>query len=133
RMLFGEPLEHASVNYVVTAPGPSGAGVSFAAEFVISALMMSTVLWVSNSRRLSRYTPFFAGGLIATFIIFEAPFSGMSMNPARTTGSAFSAGEWTAIWVYFVAPATAMFLASLIYRARRGAQRVFCAKFHHHN
>lgn len=132
-LLIGEPLEHAAVNYVTTMPGSSGAGVAFAAEFGISALMMSMVLWTSNSRRLSRYTPFFAGALVATFITFEAPLSGMSMNPARTTGSAFSAGEWTALWIYFVAPASAMLFASAIYRVRRGAHAVFCAKFHHHN
>ena len=95
-VLIGPPLQHSAVNYVVTAPGPAGPRVAFVAEFVISMLMMSTVLWVSNSRRLSRFTPLFAGTLVATFITFEAPLSGMSMNPARTFGSAFPAGEWTA-------------------------------------
>jgi aquaporin Z len=132
-VLIGPPLQHASVNYVVTAPGPSGARVAFAAEFVISALMMSMVLWVSNSRRLSRFTPLFAGSLIATFITFEAPLSGMSMNPARTVGSAFSADEWTSVWIYFVAPVGAMLFAAIFYRVRRGIHAVFCAKLHHCN
>ena len=131
--LIGPPLQHAAVNYVVTIPGPSGVGTAFAAEFIISALMMSMVLWVSNSRRLSRFTPLFAGALIAMFITFEAPLSGMSMNPARTVGSAFSANEWTSVWLYFIAPAAAMLFASILYRFRRGVHAVFCAKFHHCN
>ena len=131
--LIGPPLQHAAVNYVVTVPGPRGARTAFAAEFIISALMMSTVLWVSNSRRLSRFTPLFAGALVATFITFEAPLSGMSMNPARTVGSAFSADEWTSLWIYFVAPAGAMLFASMLYRFRRGVHAIFCAKLHHCN
>jgi len=132
-ILIGPALQDTSVNYAVTIPGSGGPWIAFVAEFVISMLMMSTVLWVSNSRRLSRYTPLFAGALIATFITFEAPLSGMSMNPARTVGSAFRADEWTALWIYFVAPTTAMLLASVIYRFRHGVHRVFCAKFHHCN
>src|SRR5262249_22138405 len=99
----------------------------------ISFVMMSMVLWTSNSKRLSRFTPLFAGALVATFITFEAPLSGMSMNPARTVGSALSANEWTALWIYFIAPSSGMLFASVVYRFLFGAQRVFCAKFHHHN
>jgi aquaporin Z len=131
--LIGSALQHSAVNYAVTVPGPRGPWVAFIAEFGISMLMMSMVLWVSNSRRLSRYTPLFAGALIAAFITFEAPLSGMSMNPARTVGSAFNAGEWTALWIYFAAPTAAMLLASVLYRFRKGANRVFCAKLHHSN
>ena len=132
-LLIGPALQDATVNYAVTVPGPGGPWIAFVAEFVISMLMMSMVLWISNSRRLSRYTPLFAGALISTFITFEAPLSGMSMNPARTVGSAFHAGEWTALWIYFVAPTMAMLLASVLYRFRKGAHRVFCAKLHHCN
>jgi len=118
----------AQVDYVATVPGPQGAWVAFAAEFVISCLMMSAVLRVSNSRRWSRYTPIIAGCLVATFIMFESPFSGMSMNPARTIASAAPSGIWTAFWVYLIAPPLAMLGAARLYSGR-----VFCAKFHHHN
>jgi aquaporin Z len=130
---IGPALQDATVNYAVTVPGPGGPWIAFIAEFVISMLMMSMVLWVSNSPRISRYTPLFAGALISTFITFEAPLSGMSMNPARTVGSAFHAGEWTALWIYFAAPTAAMLLASVLYRFRRGVHKVFCATLHHCN
>jgi aquaporin Z len=91
------------------------------------------VLNCSNHRRLSRYTPYFAGLLLAVYISIEAPISGMSMNPARTFGSAFSAHSWTALWVYFTAPLVGMMLAAELYARTRGLQRVFCAKYHHHN
>ncbi len=108
-----------------------GTGVAFAAEFAISFVLMLTVLNVSDRPRLSRYTPFFAAMLVATFITFEAPFSGMSMNPARTFGSAFVGQIWTALWIYFTAPVLAMLCAAFVYR--RTGRVVYCAKLHHHN
>ena len=123
----------ARVRFVATVPGMGGPLVAFAAEFAISFLLVSIVLNVSNSRRLSRFTPWVAGILVATFISVESPFSGMSMNPARTVGSALPANIWTAMWVYFVAPTLAMLCAGQLYRHWRGAHRVFCAKYHHHN
>jgi aquaporin Z len=122
-----------TVNYAVTAPGPAGMWAAFAGEFTISFLIVTIVLNVSNSPRTARYTPWMAGFLIATFISIEAPLSGMSMNPARTFGSALPANVWTGIWIYFVAPPLAMLMAARLYVHSRGAQRVFCAKYHHHN
>jgi aquaporin Z len=121
------------VHYVVTAPGPGGPRVAFLAEVAISFGMMLTVLIVSNNKRLARFTGIFAACLVAAYITFEAPLSGMSMNPARTFGSAFSAGDWRSLWIYFAAPTLGMALAAAHYRAWRGPHAVFCAKLHHHN
>ena len=132
-LLIGLPLRHSGVNYVVTAPGQDGPAVTFWAELMISTILMTAVLVVSNTKRLSRYTGIFAGALVATFITFEAPFSGMSMNPARTFASAFSAGEFPSIWIYFTAPPLGMFFAAQLYRLRGGARAVHCAKLNHHN
>jgi aquaporin Z len=123
----------ARVQFVSTVPGAGGPWIAFAAEFTISFLLISVVLNVSNSRRFSRFTPWVAGFLVATFISVESPLSGMSMNPARTVGSAFSSGIWAAVWVYFLAPALAMVSAGQLYRHWSSARRVFCAKYHHHN
>ncbi len=71
--------------------------------------------------------------LVATYITVEAPISGMSMNPARTFGSALSAHVWTALWVYFSAPILGMLLAAESYLRLKGAREVFCAKLYHNN
>lgn len=122
-----------NVNYVVTVPGPQGIRVAFLAEAAISFGMMLLVLTVSNHKKLARFTGLFAGSLVALYITLEAPLSGMSMNPARTFGSAFSAGDWRSLWIYFTAPTVGMLLAAAHYRAWRGPHAVFCAKLHHHN
>jgi aquaporin Z len=130
-LLLGRLLADARVNYVVTVPGTPGVAAAFAGEVVISFVLMSVVLRASNHARLARWTGLLAGLLVALYISVESPVSGMSMNPARTFGSALSAGVWTALWVYFTAPLAGMLLAAELF-ARTGA-RAACAKLHHHN
>jgi aquaporin Z len=128
-----EAVAHPAVNYVTTTPGEAGALVAFAAELGISFILMSVVLRVSNAAPLARYTPLFAGALVATYITLEAPISGMSMNPARTFGSALAAQLWTSLWIYFAAPPLGMLAAAEVYRWQKGDHAVLCAKLHHHN
>lgn len=131
--VLGKMVADPAVNYVVTVPGPDGALVALVAEFVIAFGMMSVVLNASNHHKLSRYTGLFAGMLVATYITIEAPFSGMSMNPARTMGSAYSADLWKAIWVYFTAPPLGMLTAAELYLWHAGRASVKCCKLHHDN
>ncbi|HWU41493.1 MAG TPA: aquaporin [Candidatus Acidoferrum sp.] len=126
-------IADAHVNYVVTAPGLGGVGVAFFAEFLISFGLMSVVLIASNTDQMARFTGVFAGLLVATYITLEAPLSGMSMNPARTFGSAIGARSWEFLWIYFTAPPLGMLLAASMYRKVWGLRGVICAKLHHHN
>ena len=129
--VFGELLAHPTVNFVATLPGPDGAALAFAAEVLISMLLMTVLLTVSNQERWNRFTGLFAGVLIATYISVEGPVSGMSMNPARTLASALPGGIWMSLWVYFLAPPIGMLLAGELYRRRQ--RKVLCAKLHHEN
>jgi aquaporin Z len=126
-----EALSHPTVHYAATLPGPQGMIVAFVAEFAIAFVLMFVVLRVSNTPHIARYTGVFAGVLVATYITLEAPFSGMSMNPARTFGSAFVGHLWTGLWIYFTAPVLAMQLAATLYLRGKGV--VYCAKYHHYN
>ncbi|MFM9904019.1 MAG: MIP/aquaporin family protein [Pyrinomonadaceae bacterium] len=130
-LIFGRLLEDGAVNFVVTMPGSYGVGAAFAAEVVISFFMMTMILFTSNSLRISRLTPFFAGTLVAIYIAVESPVSGMSMNPARSFASAAVSGNWTAAWIYFVAPPVAMLTAAELFVRTRGIKAVLCAKLNH--
>jgi len=130
-LLFRPWIGDPSVNYVATVPGPWGLGVAFAAELVISALLMLMVLSVSSRPGLARFTGCFAGLMVALYITVEAPYSGMSMNPARTVGSAAFAGVWTGWWLYFLAPLLGMLLAAELVRHRKDVRERVCAKFCH--
>lgn len=130
---LGGALTDPAVRYVVTVPGPRGPWVALLLEFLIAFVLMSVVLHTSNHHDLSRYTGLFAGLLVATYIAIEAPFSGMSMNAARTFGSAISADIWKSFWVYLTAPPLGMLAAAEFYLWRKGRMAVKCCKLHHDN
>jgi len=132
-LFLGKQLADPAVRYVVTVPGPHGPWVALLAEFAIAFGLMTTVLYFSNHHQLDRYTGLFAGLLVATYITLEAPFSGMSMNPARTFGSGFSAEVWSGLWIYLTAPPLGMLTAAELYLWRKGRLAVKCCKLHHNN
>jgi aquaporin Z len=130
---LGAVLAHPAVSYAATVPGPGGRGVAFAAETLMTLVLMTVILIVSNRPDLNRFTGLCAAALVATFIVVEAPLSGMSLNPARTVGSAVHAVRWTALWVYLAAPLLGMLGAAELHVALRGRLAVRCAKLHHDN
>jgi aquaporin Z len=131
-LLLGAPGDP-TIRYAATLPGIYGAGLAFIGEVVISFALMLTVLFASNHNLLSRYTPYFVGALYAIFITLETPLSGMSMNPARTFGSAFRGCYWHALWVYFLGPPLGMSVAAEFFLRVRGGAGPYCAKLHHAN
>ncbi len=128
---LGPRLMHASVNYVATVPGRAGLLPAWLGEFAIALLMMTTVLQLNRFPSLAPYTGWFAGALVALYITFEAPLSGMSLNPARTFGSAVVGQVWTALWIYFTAPTLGMLAAVELHRVLSRRRHALCAKLSH--
>ena len=115
---FANPL----IDFGVTKPQPPHASMSaFVAEFVISFVLMFVMLIVINSETLEKRAALVTGVLIAFYLIFELPFSGMSLNPARSFAAALAANEWEHLWIYFVAPPSAMLLAAEIFNGIKPA------------
>jgi aquaporin Z len=130
--LLGASFADPPVSYVATMPGAGGIAAALFAEAVISFGLMTMILFATNTPGLMRLTGVFAGCLVALYITFEAPLSGMSMNPARTLASALPGGLWQGLWIYFVGPAAGMLLAVEVYRLLRRTPAVVCAKLNHH-
>ncbi|MFD2786200.1 MIP/aquaporin family protein [Hymenobacter rubripertinctus] len=115
-LVLGDYYAHMSVHFITTKPGPGGPAVAFAAEFVISFGLMWLLLLALHSARLQPVTGWLVGGLLMVYIIVEAPLSGMSLNPFRTLSAAVVAGDYTALWVYLLAPTAAMCLATALFQ-----------------
>lgn len=111
-------MAHPSVNYAATIPGTAGIWVAFLLETSLAFVLFLTVLISSNDLKWAKYTGFLAGIWLIIFITFEAPFSGMSINPARTVASALPAGIWLGWWLYFIGPIAGMMSAGFVYRKR---------------
>lgn len=122
-LLFGSALSDASINWVVTRPGAHGRAVAFAAELAMTLTLMSVVLGLSNHPRWAPRTGIASAALLAVFITLEAPLSGMSLNPARTFGPALFARDFTALWIYFIAPPAGTLLAAWLHSRHRPGGR----------
>lgn len=119
-----------AVNYVATTP--SGGDLSaFCAEFGLAFVLLSVVMTVNRSPRLAPYTGVCAAVLVAVFITVAAPISGMSINPARTFGSALWAHVWSGFWIYLTAPLLGMLTGVELQRRLMGRHDRLCGKLTH--
>lgn len=101
----------------VTLPDPIyGVSAAFAGELISTFILMAAILGMTNFGHYSRYTGLAVGAVITVEVWIEAPFSGTSLNAARSFGPALLTGEWNAFWIYAVAPLAGALIAALSYR-----------------
>jgi aquaporin Z len=93
--------------------------------------MMTVVLALNGFPNIAKRTGYAAGLLVALYITFEAPLSGMSINPARTLGSALPAGIFTGLWIYFTAPVLGMLSAVELHALFGRPRHLLCGKLSH--
>ena len=123
-----------AVRYVVTTPGPRRTVGSVAGGIRHCGrndVGRAVFLESSPARRLHRSCS--PGLLVATYITIEAPFSGMSMNPARTFGSAFPSGIWDGLLGLPDSAAAGHADRLRVLSVANGRQAVKCCKLHHNN
>lgn len=83
------------------AVGPFGAtGI----EAAMTALLIVTIFVFVSSRRTARWTPLAAAVVVAVLVWQGAPYTGTSLNPARSLGPAVVTGRFTDYWVYVIGP-----------------------------
>ncbi|MHC4947639.1 MAG: aquaporin [Planctomycetota bacterium] len=98
-------------------------GLELIATFLLMVVMMGTVV---DSRGVGRTMS--VGGLavgltLTACMLFIGPFTGGSLNPARSFGPALLAGAWDLHWVYWGAPAAGAVLAAVLYDRILGGGR----------
>ncbi len=123
-------MRHPAVHFIVTVPGNSGLLGAAVGEAAISFFLMLTVLAMSASRYASG-TGLVAGALVALYIAVEAPYSGMSMNPARSAASSIVAGDFRAWWLYVLVPPLSMLAAAEVFVRSAGWLRGVRTKLPH--
>lgn len=122
-----------SVQWGLTLPGEGySVAEAFAAELVITFLLVFLVLYCVSNQRFARLTPFLAGALVAFLVFVEAPVSGTSLNPARSFAPALVSLRFEHHWLYWIAPPLgALAAVALIRRVVDTRERPGCAKLFH--
>jgi aquaporin Z len=77
----------------------------FLLELVASAIFVAVILQVTRSGRYGASTLIAIPLTLAAIHLALIPFSGSSVNPARSFAPVLVSGDhWSDIWIYFVAP-----------------------------
>ncbi|XP_068145040.1 aquaporin [Drosophila tropicalis] len=86
-------------------------------EFFLGLLLVLTVFGACDGNKPdSKYTAPLAIGMSVTLgHLGTIRYTGSSMNPARTVGTAFATDIWTAHWVYWAGPILGGVAAALLY------------------
>ena len=85
---------------------------AFVIELILTWLLMFVILGVSTgSKEKGLYAGVAVGSTVALEAMFAGPFTGASMNPARTLGPALASGELSTLWIYLVATTLGAILA----------------------
>jgi len=85
---------------------------AFWIEVLITWILMTSILLIIKTKNLLLIA------ITVGFVVFAAafiagPFTGASMNPARSFGPALFAGEIAILWLYFIAPLLGAGLAGI--------------------
>lgn len=89
----------------------------FGIEFFLGLVLVLTVFGVSDVNKPdSHYLAPFAIGMSATLgHLGTQRYTGASMNPARTFGTAYATNNWDSHWVYWAGPILGGIVAAMIY------------------
>lgn len=99
-------------------------------EAGMTAALVVLLLVLTSRARAARYTPLGNWVLVAVLVWQGAPYTGTSLNPARSLGPALLAPLLGPLWVYLVGPAAGSLLASGLVRLAGGAEPVTAKLFH---
>lgn len=101
----------------VSAMG-TGAGIAFLIEVVLTFFFVLLILGVTSKPEFANIAGIVIGLALAAIVILGLPFTGTSVNPARSFGPALLAGgeALAQVWVFILAPLVGGALAALVHR-----------------
>ncbi|XP_063708189.1 aquaporin AQPAn.G-like [Culicoides brevitarsis] len=106
-------------NICVTSPAPE---ISLFQALLIEFCMTTILLlvccgvWDPRSAKNTDSIPLKFGFTVAALSIIGGPYTGCSMNPARTLGPAIWNQDLSTFWIYLSAPMTAAIVIPIIYK-----------------
>lgn len=103
-----------------TVTGYTTARAGLVSEFVLTLVFVLVIL--ASTRGAPRAAPFVISLALLGVHFAGVPFSGSSVNPARSFGPALVAADFSGFWVYVVGPLAGGAIAWVLYRIFPPAQ-----------
>ncbi|XP_031386976.1 aquaporin NIP1-1-like [Punica granatum] len=100
---------------------PTGSDMqAFVIEFIITFYLMFVISGVAtDNRAIGELAGLAIGATILLNVMFTAPVTGASMNPARSLGPAIVSNNYTGIWIYLLAPTLGAIAGAWVYNSIR--------------
>jgi aquaporin Z len=99
-------------------------------ETLMTASLVLMIFFFTSNPHTARWTPLGNWLLVATLVWQGAPYTGTSLNPARSLAPALLAPDHAHLWVYIAGPLAGALLAALIFTAFRSTNVLTAKLFH---
>lgn len=120
-----------SVDLGVTQPGHGiGAPGAAAVEAVMTMLLVLGILLMVSSPRSAPWTPLLSWFLVTMLVWQGAPWTGTSLNPARSLAPAALSPDLANLWAYLVGPVAGSMLAVQVFNTIPGLETRTAKLFH---
>jgi aquaporin Z len=112
-----EPGRFGSNGYGDHSPGGYALTACFIVEVVLTFIFLVVILGATDKRAPQGFAPIAIGLCLALIHLIGIPVTGVSVNPARSTGPALFVGRWALgqLWLFWLAPILGAILAGLFY------------------
>ena len=106
----------AAVAATITAPASGFSDIqALVLETVLTAIFLLVIL--ASTKHSSSHAALAIPLTLVAMHFAAVPFTGASLNPARSIAPALLGGDLSKLWIYLVAPIVGAVVAALIYRA----------------
>jgi aquaporin Z len=120
-----------AVKLGVTQPGHGiGAVGAMGIEALMTMLLVVAILVMVSSPKTARWTPLLVWIIVAVLVWQGAPWTGTSLNPARSLAPALLVPDTANLWAYLVGPLAGSFLAVAVFGLAPGLETRTAKLFH---
>ncbi|MBI4210002.1 MAG: aquaporin [Candidatus Diapherotrites archaeon] len=111
-----------SASIGATTAGKFGTASAALVEIIATAIFMVVILSATSKKADSGHAGLTIGFFLLVAHLFAIPYSGASLNPARSLGPAVFAGGKAIeqLWIYFLGPVAGAVLGAIIYMKLAG-------------
>ena len=128
RLLWGSVAF--SVDGGVTHPSLATAA-AIGIEAGMTGLLVGIIFVFVSRERLMRWTPLMLWPLIGALVWRGSPYTGTSLNPARSAGPAVAFADFSDLWLYLVGPILGALAVAVLWRRRHPNAWPMTAKLFH--